>query len=329
MEDELQESTEEFIQKMYEKTQQDSLKKSIMEELKRDVLDFIHTEIELWEDSRFRRDGDSYDHRDLINHMIKEIDFLRKELHFKNSIISDLTKKPEIRDESLIITEHQQIKKTSKMPFVEKSPETMEKISTKETSDEFNTTKIHKKVNEESRNYDRTNNNEKKEKKNVTCIIGDSMIKNIKGWNMNKSLENDFVVVKSFSGATTDCMNDYIKPSIKQKPDRFIVHVGTNDLRSQETPSSIAKSIIDSVMSCNEKANVPVAVSGIITRADALKGKAESVNAILRRSCESRNIAFIDNDNITQEDLNGSKIHLNNVGSTKLAKNLTNFIKKQ
>ena len=112
---------------------------------------------------------------------------------------------------------------------------------------------------------------EQKNKKSVTCIIGDSMLKNVQGWKMNKKLPNDFTVVKSFSGATTECMHDYVKPSIKQKPDRFIIHVGTNDLKSANTASNISKKIIGLAKSCAE---VQVVISSVIKRGDELKGKA-------------------------------------------------------
>jgi len=96
------------------------------------------------------------------------------------------------------------------------------------------------------------------------------MLKNVQGWKMNKKLANDFtIVVKSFSGATTECMHDYVKPSIKQKPDRFIIHVGTNDLKSANRASKISKRIISLAKSCAE------VTSSVIKRGDELKGKAE------------------------------------------------------
>ena len=40
-------------------------------------------------------------------------------------------------------------------------------------------------------------------------------------------------------------MADYMKPSIRVKPNRFILDFGTNDLRSNRPPDEIAKAIID------------------------------------------------------------------------------------
>ena len=48
------------------------------------------------------------------------------------------------------------------------------------------------------------------------------MVKNLKSWKINKSLKEDFAVVKTFPRAKTKCMYDYMKPAIRQKPNRFI-----------------------------------------------------------------------------------------------------------
>ena len=56
-------------------------------------------------------------------------------------------------------------------------------------------------------------------------------MKHINGWDLSKKLNPKCkVMVRSFPGATTQCMNDYVKPSIRAQPDHFILHVGTNDL---------------------------------------------------------------------------------------------------
>ena len=46
----------------------------------------------------------------------------------------------------------------------------------------------------------------------TTLLIGDSMIKNIQGTRLGKAVGHR-VVVKSFSGATTKAMKDYLKPN--------------------------------------------------------------------------------------------------------------------
>ena len=74
------------------------------------------------------------------------------------------------------------------------------------------------------------------DKKSVV-ILGDSMTKLLNGWDMAKKIQtNCKVFIKTFSGETVSCMEDYMKPSLRNPPDHFILHVGTNDLSSDKSP---------------------------------------------------------------------------------------------
>ena len=59
-----------------------------------------------------------------------------------------------------------------------------------------------------------------------TAIIGDSIVKDIKGkgWQLSTSVDvNDKIIVKSFSGSTTkDTKENYILPAIKKQPKRIV-----------------------------------------------------------------------------------------------------------
>ena len=41
--------------------------------------------------------------------------------------------------------------------------------------------------------------------------------------------------MKAFSRATVSCMENYMKPSLRNPPDHFILHVGTNDLSCEKS----------------------------------------------------------------------------------------------
>ena len=169
----------------------------------------------------------------------------------------------------------------------------------------------------------------KKNKRKVSLVLlATQIIKNLKSWKINKALKDDYVVVKFFSGATSKCMLDYVKPAIRQKPDRFVIHVGTNDLKSNETANQICKNIMDLAKECKKDTDIPVVISSIIERKDHLNGKVESVNAILESMCNSNNFEFLDNQNIKNIDLNGSNVHLNKHGNEKLTNNIVEYIEK-
>ena len=66
-------------------------------------------------------------------------------------------------------------------------------------------------------------------------------------------------------------MTDHVKPTLRDiNPDHIILHAGTNDLRTENTASQIAKATIDLATSLKNDDNT-VTVSGIVPRLDDLK----------------------------------------------------------
>ena len=106
------------------------------------------------------------------------------------------------------------------------------------------------------------NNKEKQTKKKKIYIWGDSMIKHLKGWNISAKLkQRHSTYVRPFTGSKVRSMNDYAKPCIrKDNPDHIILHVGTNELSSENVAERVDKSIADlakSLLSENRKLPSP------------------------------------------------------------------------
>ena len=139
--------------------------------------------------------------------------------------------------------------------------------------------------------------------------------------NVQKMNANFKVFVKTFSGAKTTCMNDYIKPSVRSSPDHSILHVGTNDLSSDKSTEEIARSITDLATSIkNEKHDV--SISNIIIRADdkKLEEKRCEVNSFLGKLRKEKNYYLIDHSTrIKRNRLNKGKLHLNQKGTKLLS----------
>ena len=71
-------------------------------------------------------------------------------------------------------------------------------------------------------------------------------IKDINGYKMNQACGNkENIFVKSFSGATTDCMNSHACPTMKRTPKRIILHCGTSDVWGQPTTEEITTDIVE------------------------------------------------------------------------------------
>ena len=93
---------------------------------------------------------------------------------------------------------------------------------------------------------------ERKEDQITTAIVGNSIVKYIYGWEVSDNYEK--VVVKQFSVSTTEDIMTYIKPPLKCNPDSFIIHVGTNNLRSDQDRETTVRNVVD--VANNNKTNI-------------------------------------------------------------------------
>ena len=164
---------------------------------------------------------------------------------------------------------------------------------------------------------DRTDEKQNNTSSKSVIILGDSMIKHTNGWEIARKLKaNCKVYAKAFPGATTQCMMDYMKPSIRAKSDHIILHVGTNDLQSNATPSEIAEKVTS--LAWEMKSNkCDASISAIIIRTDKpdLNKKGNEVNNALKEMCEEKNIFLIDySKKLKASHLNSSRLHLNRKG---------------
>ena len=89
---------------------------------------------------------------------------------------------------------------------------------------------------------------------------------------MLKKVGKCTVFVKNFGRAKVRCMKDHIKPTIREKPDPFILHIGTNNLNSQREPEFISKLIVD-LSSRLKSSSVYVSISNAIVRNNKLNKK--------------------------------------------------------
>ena len=131
-----------------------------------------------------------------------------------------------------------------------------------------------------------------------TLIIGDSIVKNIEGWRLNKRMKIS-VHVKSIPGATTKGMKHHVRGcSEDNSTDTAILHFGTNKLKNNEKAEDIATHIMNVVISVKNE-NKTVVVSGITVRNHKFNDKRKNVNSLLKRKYEAEKIAFVDNSNNT------------------------------
>ena len=90
-------------------------------------------------------------------------------------------------------------------------------------------------------------------------------------------------------------MKDDSKPYLRDPPDNFILHVGTNDKRSEEPSETIAKTNIDIAVPL-KKENHDVSTSNIILQTDnqLLKVNTVKVNRYLAELFAENDFSLID-----------------------------------
>ena len=62
---------------------------------------------------------------------------------------------------------------------------------------------------------------------------------------MAKRIQSNCKICVKHSPEQHLCMEDYMRPSLRNLPDHFILHVGTNDLSSEKSSMEMAESIIN------------------------------------------------------------------------------------
>ena len=310
--------------------------------------------------SNERETSTSDDTKILISNLTDQIEFLKNELRSKDTIIKLILENCKYNNECIgkskfnntngnNHSEGFQIpKKTSKATPTEKK-----NLNTFESPNRFKGLEYQSKDSEEDRHDNNQDSNEKSSEdhhdfqrrdnddqfpnistKNTppkraptTVILGDSIVKNVYGNNITKSMKHKkHVVVKHFSSAKTDDMYHYTKPTQKKSPAEIIIHVGTNHLPSEEEPEEIANNIINLAKSVKTEEN-KIAVSSILPRQDKHNKKGKEVNAYLQEKCSQNNFPFITHSNTNERRHTNSKgLHLNNYGDKLLTRNFISFI---
>lgn len=112
-------------------------------------------------------------------------------------------------------------------------------------------------------------------------------------------------------------VKNYIKTSLRESINHFIIHVETNDINHQnKSPESIVESIVNLAGHIKNQSH-DVTISNIAVRKDKWNRKVDKVNNILKELCKRKNISLINNStSVKMLHFNRSKIHLSKKGST-------------
>ena len=109
------------------------------------------------------------------------------------------------------------------------------------------------------------------------------MIKYVNGREVSR---NNSVKVRSHPGATTNDFIDYVRPTVRKKPNLVIIHTETNDIQNNVNTVQKRRKVISSIKECNTGDNINIALSNIIHRSDHDFGdKISETNRKLENLC--------------------------------------------
>ena len=150
--------------------------------------------------------------------------------------------------------------------------------------------------------------------------MGDNIVKHVRGYELSCKVENCKVYVKNFSGAKVMCMEDYVKPTMREMPTHVILHVGTNYIPTKKAPKQIADNIVN--LATKLKKNCVISVSAITGRNDQYQKKAADLNLNweFKEKYREKKLQLLNHDKtITVRYLNASVLHLNKKGTQVLS----------
>ena len=121
-------------------------------------------------------------------------------------------------------------------------------------------------------------------------------------------------------------MVSYAQPTIEKRPDRVCLHIGTNDLKSND-PDVVADNIRKLAQRVEDSCGAEISVSELTTRNDTFKGAAKQVNKQLADYCKQNDWNLIRHQNISIKSLNRGGLHLTKSGNELLFKNFVKHLK--
>ena len=159
-------------------------------------------------------------------------------------------------------------------------------------------------------------------------ILADSMTKNIDNKKLSYAAKKK-TCCKTNRGAKISDIRKNLEEECGES-DKFhsiVLHVGTNNLSCDD--AKVAAEEMDRLIEDARKKTANVAVSGVVKRYDNRVPNSDIIefNNLVKNLCVKHNATFIDNEEIDDSMLNGSKLHLNHKGDKALGKNFCAYFK--
>lgn len=166
-------------------------------------------------------------------------------------------------------------------------------------------------------------------------ILGDSNIHKINPRDLSRELNSSVYVDKhAYSGATAAHLRHYSDIGLNKKPNGVVIHGGTNDLlgsnSSDDHSDDIACTLIETAVKARSLGTKDIFISSVLpTKDEHANTRAAEINSFLKSYCKAYGFCFVDNRNITIDDLkkddDRDRVHLSDVGGKQLMYNFAHY----
>ena len=318
----------------YEKINVESFKESILQNLRNNIKEIFNSEFTIFKSKceelvqtssvRYNKQIDHLQNQlktkdKIIDQLLKSLSSLtNSELESKNNIIHKLLDQTNDEEKKKLIRPQNGI--TTKSDIADNNSNG--KHSTKKTKEHAERNKANNSPNNtESRDVKPKTNKRKKIRVEYWVIL---MLNGVQEKGLNKNADIN-IKIRKYPGASSTDILGHIRPSLRKEPDQIIIHAGIKDLTNDHNYLNNVKKIVEIVRETCK--NTELSFSSLICRNDLkdIDEKVKKTNAHLENYCKQQNLVFIDNSNLNKSDLNSRGLHLQERGSSKLARNFLDY----
>ena len=117
--------------------------------------------------------------------------------------------------------------------------------------------------------------------------------------------------MKSHSGASSEHLTDYIKPEVRKKPNKIIIHIRTNDLKNDLKTIDHIKHMYDYAKAISPKTEVSVSLMTVRSDNKKLASSLKLMNDKLKKFAIKNKIKFTEHKTISESCLSSGKLRVN------------------
>ena len=164
------------------------------------------------------------------------------------------------------------------------------------------------------------------QRNDTTVITGDSIINGLRNNLLSRATKRR-VTVRSFPGASSSDMKQYLQPFLQLKPSEIILHAGSNDSRDSSL-RAVAEKLVDlGNLVASPSPSTKVTISALTQRFDdeSLGKKVRECDKIIKSFRNQNGWVLFQRPNINLSCVNSQNLHLDRKGiASNFVKHLTN-----